>query len=266
MRSDRPCGATRACNAPRRVFQLSLPRRFPCQYCPMPRSATRGSGPANQRPGNLGPTGERISSTNKFEASFISPIIHRDKVAQGSVLRVVDRRTSIRFLGTFVRRLRSTHSSRDGRGSILKQSTRIQKRASARLWLQIKARFSEPTMSFREDNFDDDRDSRSAMARAMDLGAQVTTISMMMVVPVIGGYYLDRWLGTTPLFICITLVLGIASAGLQLRALIRRLEMQSNDEGLEQPNRSTGAGARTSGSDPGRREDNSNSAGSSDSE
>ncbi len=85
-------------------------------------------------------------------------------------------------------------------------------------------------MSLREDIPDDDTDTRSSMARAMDLGAQVTTISMMMVLPVIGGYYLDRWLGTTPLFICITLGLGIASAGLQLRALLRRLEQQADED------------------------------------
>ena len=53
-------------------------------------------------------------------------------------------------------------------------------------------------------------DDRSAIARAYGLVAQITTISLEMVLPALGGVWLDRKLGTKFLFLILGALLGFA--------------------------------------------------------
>ncbi len=46
----------------------------------------------------------------------------------------------------------------------------------------------------------------------------------------IGGYYLDRWLGTTPVFILIGLGLGIATGFRELFRMVRRATKEDRHE------------------------------------
>ncbi|MBN2294938.1 MAG: AtpZ/AtpI family protein [Pirellulales bacterium] len=53
-------------------------------------------------------------------------------------------------------------------------------------------------------------DDRSAIARAYGWAAQITTISLEMVLPALGGVWLDGKLGTKFLFLLLGAVLGFA--------------------------------------------------------
>ena len=67
-------------------------------------------------------------------------------------------------------------------------------------------------------------DTRSSMAKALDLVSQITTISLTAVLPAVGGYFIDNWLGTKIVFILIGLALGMTAAGFQLMKLVKKLE------------------------------------------
>jgi len=70
-------------------------------------------------------------------------------------------------------------------------------------------------------------DTRSPMAKALDLVSQITGIGLTAVLPALGGYFLDGWLGTKLLFVILGLVLGLALAGLQLKKLVKKLEQNN---------------------------------------
>ena len=72
------------------------------------------------------------------------------------------------------------------------------------------------------------------MARAMELGALATTIAMEMVVPILLGYWADRWLGTRVVFSVLGGVLGMTGG---LWHLIR-LAGQMSDGSDKKPKRS----------------------------
>jgi len=68
------------------------------------------------------------------------------------------------------------------------------------------------------------QDTRSPIAKALDLVSQITSIGLTAVLPALGGYFLDGWLGTKLVFVILGLVFGLAMAGLQLRKLVKKLE------------------------------------------
>lgn len=74
---------------------------------------------------------------------------------------------------------------------------------------------------------EESKDTRSPMAKALDLVSQITTISLTAVLPAVGGYFIDNWLGTTIVFILIGLALGMTGAGFQLMNLVKKLERQT---------------------------------------
>ena len=45
-----------------------------------------------------------------------------------------------------------------------------------------------------------------------------------------GGYYLDRWLGTEPIFTLIFLILGIVAGFINLFRTMKRILRQDNDD------------------------------------
>lgn len=59
-------------------------------------------------------------------------------------------------------------------------------------------------------------DDRSPTAKALSKVAQITTISLMMIIPAIIGYFVDQYFGTVILFTALGLVFGIGSAVYQL--------------------------------------------------
>ena len=73
-------------------------------------------------------------------------------------------------------------------------------------------------------------DDRSAMAKALDLATQVTTICLMLVFPALVGFFLDRWLGWGLILTTLGLLLGLGISGYQLIRLVRRLERNSESK------------------------------------
>jgi F0F1-type ATP synthase assembly protein I len=64
-------------------------------------------------------------------------------------------------------------------------------------------------------------DDRSQNAKAMSMAANVTTISLMMAVPVLLGYFLDQLLGTVAVFIVLGVVAGLVCGVWQLFKLVQ---------------------------------------------
>ena len=71
------------------------------------------------------------------------------------------------------------------------------------------------------------KDTRSPIAKAMDLVSQITSIGLTAVLPALGGYFLDGWLETKVLFVILGLVLGLIMAGQQLKKLVKKLEQNN---------------------------------------
>ena len=70
-------------------------------------------------------------------------------------------------------------------------------------------------------------DDRSPSAKALSKVAQITSISLMMIVPAIIGYFVDQYFNTLILFTSIGLVFGIASSIWQL---VKFVALQDQDE------------------------------------
>ena len=77
------------------------------------------------------------------------------------------------------------------------------------------------------DDLQESDDTRSPMAKALDLVSQISTISLMSVLPAVGGYFVDLWLNTKIVFILIGLALGMTVGGIQLMKLVKKLEESS---------------------------------------
>ncbi|MGI9518012.1 MAG: AtpZ/AtpI family protein [Pirellulaceae bacterium] len=72
------------------------------------------------------------------------------------------------------------------------------------------------------------RDDRSPVAKAISKATEITTVSFMMVVPILLGYWLDLYLGTVPLFAILGLVLGMSGGIWQLIKLVNRQSSESS--------------------------------------
>jgi F0F1-type ATP synthase assembly protein I len=59
---------------------------------------------------------------------------------------------------------------------------------------------------------DEEDDGRSPFAIAMDWTSRITAISMEMVLPTLGGLWLDHRLGTQPLFLVVGAMIGFSIA------------------------------------------------------
>lgn len=60
------------------------------------------------------------------------------------------------------------------------------------------------------------RDDRSPYVVAMERASRITTISLEMVLPALGGFWLDRRLGTGVVFLIVGALVGFAVAMWQL--------------------------------------------------
>ena len=81
--------------------------------------------------------------------------------------------------------------------------------------------------SSKEESIENGLDDRSSMAKAMDIVSRVTAMSISMVLPALGGYFLDQWLGTVVLFVILGTVFGLAAGFWQLFQLVRALNPDS---------------------------------------
>lgn len=63
-------------------------------------------------------------------------------------------------------------------------------------------------------------DDRSATAKALSKSSEVTSICLLMIVPGLIGYAIDRWLGTGFVFMVLGLLLGMGGATMQLMKLV----------------------------------------------
>jgi ATP synthase protein I len=61
-----------------------------------------------------------------------------------------------------------------------------------------------------------DSDSRSALSIGLEWSTRVTTIGLEFAVPALLGFWLDRWLGSSPWFTVTGAFLGLASGTLHL--------------------------------------------------
>lgn len=84
------------------------------------------------------------------------------------------------------------------------------------------------------DDLDKSEDTRAPMAKAMDLVSQITTISLVSVLPAVGGYFIDKWLGTEVIFLLLGLALGMTAAGFQMASLVKRLDPANIDQTIHQ--------------------------------
>lgn len=73
-------------------------------------------------------------------------------------------------------------------------------------------------------------DGRSPTALAMDWVSRITTISLTMVLPALGGYYLDQRFGTVAIFLFLGMLLGMAAATWQLYKLVQYQNKQFEQE------------------------------------
>ncbi len=71
------------------------------------------------------------------------------------------------------------------------------------------------------------RDTRSPIAKALDLVSQITSIGLTAVLPALGGYFVDGWLETQLVFVILGLIVGLVTAGLQLKKLVKKLEQNN---------------------------------------
>lgn len=67
-------------------------------------------------------------------------------------------------------------------------------------------------------------DDRSAIAKSLDLAYVLMSICAMLALPALGGFYLDRWLGTRLLFTVIGFGIGLATSVFQFLKLLKGLE------------------------------------------
>jgi F0F1-type ATP synthase assembly protein I len=64
--------------------------------------------------------------------------------------------------------------------------------------------------------------SQEPTPRQMGYYAALAQIGVEMVLPAVGGYYLDQWLGTTPWIMVAAAVFGFAASLIHLFAILRQ--------------------------------------------
>ena len=71
-------------------------------------------------------------------------------------------------------------------------------------------------------------DQRPPLAIAMQWVSQITSVSMMMALPIVAGLYCDRWLGTKPWLVIVGALAGSALGFIQLMEMVSRMNSASS--------------------------------------
>ncbi len=87
---------------------------------------------------------------------------------------------------------------------------------------------SGPTEHPQSTNADNERQGRSSTAKAVELAHRVTSVSLSFVIPIVAGFYCDRWLGNRVVCLLVGLLVGMFIAGLQLMKLVSSLQAKNN--------------------------------------
>ena len=95
----------------------------------------------------------------------------------------------------------------------------------------------------------DSPDDRSPMAKAIDQAAEVFTACLMMVLPGVGGYFLDKSLKTLVLFTLLGFLFGSVAATWQIIKLVKR-PTQGQAPGVDAGSRLDVESPNTHGSKP----------------
>ena len=66
-------------------------------------------------------------------------------------------------------------------------------------------------------------EDRSPMAVGLEWSTRLITIGLEMPIPIVGGYWLDKYFATLPLFVCVGAFLGVAIAAWQFYLIAREL-------------------------------------------
>ena len=88
--------------------------------------------------------------------------------------------------------------------------------ARSGIWLTLALGFRVFVVKNTEKTVDD----RSATAKALSKTSEVTSICLMMILPALIGYLVDRWLGTGFVFMVLGLIFGMTGAVMQLMKLV----------------------------------------------
>lgn len=86
-------------------------------------------------------------------------------------------------------------------------------------------------------------DDRSPSAKAMSSVTQISTISMMTVVPALLGYFLDTWLGTKILFMFLGTVFGLVGGVWQLLKLVQGQDEKAAESVVNQEGEASDEGS-----------------------
>jgi F0F1-type ATP synthase assembly protein I len=73
-------------------------------------------------------------------------------------------------------------------------------------------------------------DDRSPIAKAYHWATRIMIVSLEMVLPGIGGYWLDKWLGTKVVFMLVGFALGCTAAMTHLLQMTRSEQNRQSDE------------------------------------
>ena len=72
-------------------------------------------------------------------------------------------------------------------------------------------------------------DDRAPMAKAMDWVSRITSACIVTVLPALGGYFVDNWLGTKVVFSLLGMLLGSAIGIYQLVKLVKAMNESDTD-------------------------------------
>jgi Putative F0F1-ATPase subunit Ca2+/Mg2+ transporter len=73
-------------------------------------------------------------------------------------------------------------------------------------------------------------DDRSPIAKAYQWSSRIMVVSLEMVLPGIGGYWVDQWLGTRVVFLLLGFVFGCTAAVYHLIQMTRSEKNRSGDD------------------------------------
>ncbi len=78
------------------------------------------------------------------------------------------------------------------------------------------------------DSVSADSDDRSSIAKTVDLAYQLIAICAMSALPTLGGFYLDRWLGSGLVLTVVGLCFGLATSIYQFKRMLKRLDQNDS--------------------------------------
>ena len=73
-------------------------------------------------------------------------------------------------------------------------------------------------------------DDRSSLAKAIDKASEVLTACLMMAIPGVGGYFVDKYLNTGWVFTILGFVFGLVAGTVQLIKIVNQDSAPNKDQ------------------------------------